>query len=238
MTQVDPARPGLPGAVLWDMDGTLIDSEPYWIEAEFALAADHGGSWSREHALNLVGNDLIDSGIYIREHMGVDLSPETIVERLLDHVVRRVEQAVPWREGARELLAALGEQGVPCALVTMSYRRFVDPVLAQLPAGTFATVVTGDTVARGKPHPEPYLRAAAELGLAPEVCLAIEDSNAGAQSAAAAGCPVLVVPNHVPVAEVPGGVFVESLIGLDPPGLARLWSSAARTTEVVVPASD
>ena len=79
-----------PAAVLWDMDGTLVDTEPYWIDAEFALADRHGGTWSREHALNLVGQDLLDSGRYIREHMGIDLEPADIVEELLDAVVARV----------------------------------------------------------------------------------------------------------------------------------------------------
>ena len=127
-----------PAAVLWDMDGTLVDTEPYWIDAEYALAERYGGTWSREHALNLVGNDLIESGRYIREHMGIDLEPSLIVEELLDRVIASVERAVPWRPGAVELLASLQEHGVPCALVTMSYRRFVAPILAALPEGTFA----------------------------------------------------------------------------------------------------
>ncbi|WP_397182178.1 HAD family hydrolase [Nocardioides campestrisoli] len=204
-------------AVLWDMDGTLVDTEPYWIETEFELARRYGGTWSHEHALNLVGNDLLESGRYIRTHMGIDLEPAQIVEELLDGVVARVEQAVPWRPGARELLAELTAAGVPCALVTMSYRRFVDPVLAQLPEGTFQALVTGDVVSRGKPHPEPYLTAAAALGVLPTECVAIEDSDTGARSAVAAGCSVLCVPNHVPIASGPGRFFAESLadISLD-----------------------
>ena len=96
-----------PHAVLFDMDGTLVDTEPYWIEAEFALAETYGGTWSHEHALNLVGNDLIESGRYIREHMGIGLEPAQIVEELLDGVIERVERQVPWRPGAVELLADL-----------------------------------------------------------------------------------------------------------------------------------
>ena len=201
-------------AVLWDMDGTLVDTEPYWIETEFELAEKYGGTWSREHALNLVGNDLIESGRYIREHMGIDVEPSQIVEELLDGVVARVERQVPWQPGAVELLAELLAQDVPCALVTMSYKRFVAPILEQLPEGTFTEVVTGDTVTFGKPHPEPYLKAAALLGVAPEDCLAIEDSNTGVRSAVAAGCMVLVVPNHVPVLEGEGRVFADTLTGM------------------------
>jgi HAD superfamily hydrolase (TIGR01509 family) len=203
-----------PDAVLWDMDGTLVDTEPYWIETEFELVEKHGGSWSTEHALNLVGNDLIESGRYIREHADIDVEPADIVEELLDGVVARVEKRVPWRPGAVELLADLRAHGVRCALVTMSYRRFVAPILADLPEGTFEVVVTGDAVSRGKPHPEPYQKAAAILGVAPARTLAIEDSNTGARSAESAGCTVLVVPNHVPVLPGTHRIFHESLEGL------------------------
>ena len=214
-----------PAAVLWDMDGTLVDTEPYWIEAEFALAEKHGGTWSHEHAMNLVGNDLLTSARYIREHMGIDLEPSLIVEEMLDLVIGHIEREVPWRPGAVELLAELNRAGVPCALVTMSYRRFVSPILDALPAGAFTTVVTGDAVSQGKPHPEPYLKAARSLGVAPADCLAIEDSNTGARSAVAAGCTVLVVPNHVPVLPGEGRVFADSLTGLD---VSAVWAGRNR----------
>jgi len=200
-----------PDAVLWDMDGTLVDTEPYWIESEFELVEKYGGNWSTEHALNLVGNDLLDSGRYIREHGGIDLEPAEIVEQLLDRVVRRVEQQVPWQPGAVELLADVRANGVRCALVTMSYRRFVEPILAGLPEDTFEVVVTGDAVTRGKRHPAPYQKAAAILVVRTARTLAIEDSNTGARSAEAAGCTVLVVPNHVPVLAGTRRVFRNSL---------------------------
>ena len=139
--------------------------------SECGLAEKYGGTWSEEHALNLVGNDLLESGLYIREHMGIDREPAEIVEELLDGVIAQIEVAVPWRPGAVDLLADLRARGVPCALVTMSYRRFVEPVLDALPAGTFAAVVTGDAVARGKPYPDPYLKAARLLGADPAACL-------------------------------------------------------------------
>ena len=217
-----------PAAVLWDMDGTLVDTEPYWIEVEFELADKHGSTWTREQALELVGNDLITSGRYIREHMGLDLTPEEIVEALLDGVVARVQDQVPWCAGARELLTELRAAHVPCALVTMSYTRFVAPILASLPDDTFSAIVTGDIVERGKPDPEPYLTAARMLGVPPEECLAIEDSNTGTISAVAAGCTVLVVPNHVAVPEGEGRTFATSLQDVDLAGLGRLLPSTAR----------
>jgi HAD superfamily hydrolase (TIGR01509 family) len=200
-----------PAAVLWDMDGTLVDTEPYWIEVESELVSAHGGTWTHADAMNLVGNDLLTSGRYIREVGGVDLQPDEIVEILLDGVIEHISREVPWRPGAVELLADLQQAGVPCALVTMSYQRFVRPVLDALPALSFQVVVTGDSVQQGKPHPEPYLKAAALLGVDPGETLAIEDSNTGARSAEAAGCTVLVVPNHVPVLEGDRRVFTEML---------------------------
>ncbi|MDX6359326.1 MAG: hypothetical protein QOH37_2380 [Nocardioidaceae bacterium] len=197
------------------MDGTLVDTEPYWTLAELALAQRYGGRWSPEQALQVVGFDLLDAAALMRAQMGIDPTPQRIVEELLDDVIEQVGRVVPWRSGARELLASLRAADVRCALVTMSYARFVAPILAALPPGTFDVVITGDAVDRGKPHPEPYLAAARALDVLASECLAIEDSETGATSAAGAGCTVLCAPLHV---EVPVGerrVFVESLDGLD-----------------------
>jgi len=204
------------------MDGTLVDTEPYWMATEVALAEEYGATWTTEDAKHLVGNSLLSSGVYIRERTGMPLSPEEIVERLLDGVVARVQHAVPWCPGARELLLALHAAGVPCGLVTSSYQRFVVPILEHLPPETFRVVVTGDQVDYGKPHPEPYLTAAAALGVEPEECIAIEDSPTGATSAAAAGCHVLVVPNHVAVPPGERRTFRDSLVGVTPAVLKTL----------------
>lgn len=209
-------------AVLWDMDGTLVDTEPYWIAAEHAIAERFGATWSEEQAMELVGNALIESARLIKEGMGLPHQPEEIVEMLLDGVVEQVEREVPWRPGARELLLDLVERGVPCALVTMSYARFVGPILHELPEGTFKVIVTGDMVRNGKPHPEPYLTAAAALGVPAEDTVAVEDSNTGARSAEAAGCTVLVVENHVPVAPGERRVFRDTLEGMTYADLAAL----------------
>ena len=204
------------------MDGTLVDTEPYWMACEFELAEKYGGTWSQEDALAVVGGALLDSATYMVERMGIDRTPHEIVEELLDGVVERVEREVPWRPGARELLASLREQDVPCALVTMSWRRFVEPILRALPEGSFDALVCGDEVEHGKPHPEPYLRGAELLGLPAENTVAIEDSPTGATSAEAAGCLVLVVPSHVPVPPGERRVVRESLVGLEPRDLAAL----------------
>jgi HAD superfamily hydrolase (TIGR01509 family) len=214
-----------PAAVLWDMDGTLVDTEPAWMDAEHALAAAYSSTWTHEQAIGLVGSDLPTAGESIRNQMGLPLSAAQIVEWLLDKVTESVEREVLWRPGARELLRDLRAHLVPCGLVTMSYRRFAEAALRALPEGTFSAVVTGDEVNLGKPHPEPYLTAAELLGVAVRDCIAIEDSETGVVSAEAAGCRVLVVPNHVDVEPTPSRRVVPSLAGLTMPDLAVLFDS-------------
>ena len=206
--------PARPAAVLWDMDGTLVDTEPYWIATEYEVTSHHGGTWSEEHARALVGADLLDAGAYIARHAGLDLTPAEIVEELLDGVVERIRAEIPWRPGARELLAELRREGVRCALVTMSWRRFAEAVIEALPENSFDLTITGDEVTHGKPHPEPYLAAAQALGVDPRHCVAIEDSPTGAASATAAGCLVIGVPNVVDVPAAPGRILLPSLDGV------------------------
>jgi len=217
-----------PDAVLWDMDGTLVDTEPYWIAAEFEVASRYGGTWDHDRAKLLVGADLLDAGRSMRELAGIDVTPEQIVDELLDSVVESIRQEIPWRPGARELLAALNDADIPCALVTMSWRRFAEPVVDALPRNSFRVIVTGDEVARGKPHPEPYLEAARRLGVAPRRCLAIEDSPTGVASATAAGCVVVAVPNVVAVPPGPGHTLLESLTELDLDGMRAYFAPAWR----------
>ncbi|HEV7145531.1 MAG TPA: HAD family phosphatase [Pedococcus sp.] len=224
------ASAALPAAVLWDMDGTLVDTEPYWISAEHAIVEEAGGVWSDEYAHQLVGNDLLVSAQFIRDHSPVDLEPVQIIENLLERVIVQVREHVPWRPGAVELLTALGEQGVPSALVTMSWRSLAEAVVGALPEGTFAAVVTGDEVEHGKPHPEPYLAAATALGVAVEDCVAIEDSPTGVRSAVAAGVPTLAVPHIVPVPVTVGAVQVPNLQGLEPRDLLALFDGARQSS--------
>ena len=153
--------PVQPAAVLWDMDGTLVDTEPYWIACEHELVAEFDGTWTSADAHSIVGFDLLDAAVELRDRGGVRLDPHAIVERLLDGVIARAARELPWRPGAARLLAECAAAGVPCALVTMSWRRLADAVIAAAPAGSFAASVTGDEVTNGKPDPEPYLAAAA-----------------------------------------------------------------------------
>lgn len=210
----DDARQ-LPQAVLWDMDGTLIDSEKYWMAAERELVHAHGGVWTHEDALALVGNPL-DTSAVVFQAAGVELGVEEIIEFLISRVTAQVTQDVPWQSGAREALAWLRANDVPCALVTMSYRSLADAFVARAPEGTFAAVVTGDEVTHGKPHPEPYLRAAELLGVRIEDCLVIEDSPAGIGSALACGAVAVGVEVMVPLPASPRLTRLTSLVELTP----------------------
>jgi HAD superfamily hydrolase (TIGR01509 family) len=133
---------------------------------------------------------------------------------------------MPWRPGALELLTALRGAGVPCALVSASYRILLDAALTRLPQGTFSVSVAGDEVTHGKPHPEPYERACHALGVDARHCVVFEDSETGARSGNAAGALVVAVPNKVPVSAAPRRVHLASLAELDVPALTRLLEDA------------
>ena len=217
-----PSQLELPAGVLWDMDGTLIDSEPYWIAAETELVESFGGVWTHEMALQMVGNSLLTSARILRE-AGVDMEPPNIVEWLLDRVVAATAQRVPWQPGALELLRNLAQAGVPCALVTASYRRFADVVVAAAD-GLLAVSVAGDEVVNGKPDPEAFLLAAELLGVDPKRCVAVEDSPPGIAAAMASGARVLGAEATVPLPEFPGLSRTTSLAAV---GLADLSRIAA-----------
>ncbi len=215
-------------AALWDMDGTLVDTEPYWIAEEQALMNAHGLSWSHADSMQLVGNELMVSAEVLRSH-GLPLPAEEIVETLIAGVIERIHAHVPFRPGARELLRQFAQAGIPCALVTMSYRRLAEAVLHALPGEWFAAVVPGDEVTHGKPHPEPYLRGAELLGVAPADCLSFEDSIPGLTSAVDAGTRAFGIRHLVDLDEAAGrAVLLPSLEGVTLAELDRLAAGAAQ----------
>ncbi len=224
-----PRDAGLPAAVLWDLDGTLVDTEHYWWEAEKELVAAYGGHWTDADAEALVGSALLVSAAVLRERARLPLSDREIVERMLAGVIRRVREHLPFRDGVPELLTELRALNVPMALVTMSWTVLADAVLEALPGGTFDVVITGDQVTNGKPHPEPYLTAAAKLGVPIEDCVAIEDSANGMASAHASGARTLLVPNVVSPPPLPGVTLLPSLAGLTPSDLFRITPNTAQT---------
>ena len=213
----------LPAAVLWDMDGTLVDSEEYWLSSEQNLAQQFNGSWDAQDGLDLIGMSLYDSTKVMKAKMGIDLEPDEIINRLTDDVVAQLEVSIPWRPGAQELLRELKKRGVKTALVTMSMKRMAESVANQIPFKAFDVIVAGDMVTHGKPHPEPYLLAAQLLGVAPEDCVAFEDSNTGLTSAETAGTKAIGITNIVPIPEKPGRIIWPTLEGVSLRDLRKLF---------------
>ncbi|MFF7682968.1 HAD family hydrolase [Microbacterium sp. NPDC007973] len=200
-------------AVLWDMDGTLVDTEPYWMAAEVPLVERFGGTWSHEQALGMVGLALEDSARLL-QNAGVPWGVDEIIAHLTDEVLRQLASTgVPFRPGARELLADLKAHGVKTALVTMSMRRMALSIAELIDFPAFDVVVAGDDVERPKPHPDPYLQAAEALGVDIRDSLAIEDSPNGLRSAIASGAVSLGVPLMVPLEGVGAHALWSSLEG-------------------------
>ena len=214
-----------PRAVLWDMDGTLVDTEPYWMAAETALVERFGGTWSHEDALQLVGSGLIDSAV-ILQNAGVAMEAEAIVSHLTDVVQDSLRtQGVPFRPGARELLRDLRDAGIPTGLVTMSLRRMALSVVELIEFEAFDIVVAGDDVDNPKPHPEPYLQAAALLDVDIADVVVIEDSPTGVRAGLASGAFTLAVPHIVPLDHLGAHELWSTLDGRGADDLADLFDS-------------
>lgn len=211
-------------AVFWDLDGTLVDSEPHWFAAEQTLAADYGVAWTTDDAIAQVGNPLPTTIGHLIE-AGVPLSHEEIEAELMERMRRRIaENGVQFRPGARELVEALAARGTRQALVTMSYGTYLEAVLPWLPP--LDHIQPGDSVEHGKPAPDIYLAAMAALDAEPAESLAIEDSGAGSRAILAAGLTPIAVPAHVTVPDNPRLVVIETLEGVTPSeldGMHRAW---------------
>lgn len=212
-----------PAAALWDMDGTIIDSEPLWIAAETSMLARYGIPFPEEIETKLVGIGLTAAARYFQK-LGVPLSVDAIIDEWAEGVIEGLTHSTPaWMPGARELLEAFRGAGIPNALVTMSVRPIAEAVLALLPEGTFDAIITGDAVDHEKPHPDPYLRGAAELGVDIEHCIAFEDSAPGARSAAEAGAVVVGIPNIVSLSGSAAHTLLPTLAGVDVATAAEIW---------------
>lgn len=204
-----------PVALLWDMDGTLIDSEPHWWAAERELVESGGGRWTDDQALELVGSDL-HAAARVLQACGAPLSVDEIVAYLNKTVGDKIAHEVPWRGHAQETLDRLQRLGLIHALVTMSHKPVARGLLAATGPGVFSTVVTGDIVSKGKPDPEPYLYAARQLGVDITQCIAIEDSPTGIASAYASGARTIGIQAISPVPVLPGLSRVQSLDQITP----------------------
>jgi HAD superfamily hydrolase (TIGR01509 family) len=199
MTRIRHAAERPPQAVLFDMDGTLVDSEKLWSVALDDLAASYGGALSPAARAAMIGTNMAVSMRVFHDDLGLDGDLAESQRRLEARTKELFALGLAWRVGARELLHEVRAEGLPTALVTATHRHLVEVALTTLGAEHFDVVVCGDEVSETKPHPEPYLRAARLLGVDPRSCVAIEDSPTGVAAAVAAGCAVLVVPSEVPV---------------------------------------
>lgn len=215
-----------PAAVLFDMDGTLVDSERIWGVALTELAVHAGGVLSDSARLAMVGTSMARSMELFRDDLGQPGRPEAPdVEWLSVRVQELFADGLVWRPGAMELLHAVRAAGIPTALVTSTGRRLVEVALETLGPENFDVVVCGDEVERPKPDPEPYRTAAGLLGVPISECVAIEDSPSGVASAAAAGAVVLAVPAELELAPVDGVHLRSTLAGVDPAFLAALLTA-------------
>jgi HAD superfamily hydrolase (TIGR01509 family) len=231
-------RPGEPGsaapsrraassllqAVLFDMDGLLVDSEPLWFENERIIMARMGSSWTRADQEALLGGSLSHSAGYMAARAARPAAPEVIGRWMVAGMTALIrERGVPLKPGAGELLAELAAAGVPAALVTSAERAVMEAAI-EATGLQIAITVCAEDVTRSKPDPEPYQLAAARLGAEPACCVALDDSPTGVASAEAAGCAVIAVPS-VPMPDRPGRLVVSALTEIDLPRLQEMIAS-------------
>ncbi|MFJ4921534.1 HAD family hydrolase [Streptomyces sp. NPDC088725] len=202
-------------AVFLDMDGTLVDSEGFWWDAEAEVFKDLGHPLDEAWREVVVGGPMTRSAGFLIEATGADISLDELTVLLNDKFEERIGLGVPLMPGAARLLAELAAHGVPTALVSASHRRIIDRILVSLGPGNFALSVAGDEVDRTKPHPDPYLVAARGLGVDPARCVVVEDTATGVAAAEAAGCRVVAVPSIAPIAPAAGRTVVGSLEEVD-----------------------
>jgi len=228
MSAAPSSSTGLPAAVLFDMDGLLVETEHLWYDAELEVIEQLGGSWSPENQEALVGGPLEKAVDMLIEASGGGHDHDAVMQLLLHTMEQQLRtKPVLWRPGARELLEALEDAGVPCALVSASWRVLVDAVhdavLHEVGHEMFATTVAGDEGERTKPFPDPYLLAAARIGVPIAHCVVLEDSHTGSRAGLASGAFVVAVPSLVGIDPEPGLVVVTSLEQVTPDLLGD-WS--------------
>ncbi|MER5772507.1 HAD family hydrolase [Streptomyces sp. NPDC001985] len=213
----EPGQAGAAGleAVFLDMDGTLVDTEGFWWDAEVEVFAGLGHTLDEAWRDVVVGGPMTRSAGFLIEATGADIALPELTVLLNDRFEARIDRGVPLMPGAERLLAELAAHRVPTALVSASHRRIIDRVLASLGPANFTLSVAGDEVERTKPHPDPYLLAARGVGADPSGCAVIEDTATGVASAEAAGCRVVAVPSVAPIAPAAGRVVVGSLEEVD-----------------------
>ena len=188
-----------PAAILFDHDGTLVDTEPVWAAAKVALAAEFGGTWTEQDTLDCLGLSMQFTLDRLRER-GVNLPDEEINDRLVAKVREALaHQPVEFLPGIEHFLSEVRDAQIPAAVVTNATTSVARRTANAAPEGTFSVVIGNDETTHPKPDPQPYLLAAERLGVDPTQCVALEDSPSGVRSATAAGMRVIVVPGELEV---------------------------------------
>jgi HAD superfamily hydrolase (TIGR01509 family) len=213
-------------AIVFDLDGVLIDSEPVWDRARRAVVAETGGRWRPNATRAMMGMSAPEWSGYLHDELSVPLAPKEIDDRVIEHLLASYEKGLPLLPGAVEAvrgLAAVWRLG----LASSANRAVIDAVLAASGlARCFAVTVSGEEVSRGKPAPDVYLAATERLGADPGRSAAVEDSSNGLRSAAAAGMAVIAVPNRTfpPTSDALGlaSLTVDSLDELTPGAIASM----------------
>ena len=213
-----------PKAVLWDFDGTLVDTEPLWAATEREMLAGYGVEWGEDMMLACHGQHAMITAQMMADDMGIPGEAAAVWQELHERIAAHIRaHDLPWMAGARELMAELADAGVPCAIVTASDRIILEAARERLP-GNVEVIVTVDEVSRAKPHPEGYLTAASRLGVAAEDAVALEDSVPGTTAALAAGAVVYAVPSMVDLPPHPRmHVSSRGLTTTTWPELAGVW---------------
>ena len=188
-----------PAAILFDHDGTLVDTEPVWAAAKVALTAEFGGTWTEQDTLDCLGLSMQFTLDRLRER-GVNLPNEEINDRLVAKVREALaQQPVEFLPGIERFLSEVRDVQIPAAIVTNATTSVARRTANAAPEGTFSVVIGNDETTKPKPDPQPYLLAAERLGVDPTQCVALEDSPSGVRSATAAGMRVIVVPGELEV---------------------------------------
>ncbi|HEY7827394.1 MAG TPA: HAD family phosphatase, partial [Candidatus Limnocylindrales bacterium] len=202
-----------PAAVIFDLDGTLVDAEVWWNEVREAWAADHGRAWTAEDQAAVMGANSAAWGRIMRDRLDLDLPVEDIVAAIVGGVVERYRvRGAPRIAGAEATVERLARAGLPLAVASSAHRAVIDAALGALGiTGLFGAVVSSDEVAHGKPAPDVYLLAARELGVDPIDCLVVEDSLNGVLAGRAAGMTVVLIPNEA-VPPAPGAREAASFV--------------------------
>ncbi len=214
-------------AVLFDMDGLLIDSEPFWLEAEIELTARSGYGWTLQDQSACLGGPLTRLGEYIYSKCNQKQSPAYFTQAITELMVAKLVNGAPMMPGASSLIKELASAQIPLAMVSASPRQIVDAALAAHANLPFAITISSDDVARTKPFPDGYLKAASHLGVEIEECLIFEDSLTGMRAAQSSGAYLIAIPHIVHVDEGVKTRVVKSLEEINYQKLEKLYGNFA-----------